>query len=145
MTRCIILCGVGGNNMAVANIKERFREATETGKAKVHELESEAQKIVQRLMEKGRDAQNLGKQRLDDLRAPFDRVKEADLFKRAKALREEVEARFEGGMDRVLEALGVVTRADIEKIEKRLSALSKKVADLHSAHKKARAAKARKA
>ena len=113
--------------------KEKLNKATETGRAKILQLEGEAQKLVRKVVERGRDAQEEGKKRLEELVGSnplLERVRDADLYQRVQSLRNDVEQRLEGGMDRLLDAFGVATQSEVEKISKRIDALSTKVGEL---------------
>jgi polyhydroxyalkanoate synthesis regulator phasin len=118
--------------------KERLKEARETGRAKILQLEDEAQKLVQRVVARGRDAQAEGKKRLEKLVAKselMERVRDADVYQRVQSLRSEVEDRLEGGMDRLLDAFGVATKGELEKLSKRLDGLSTKLGEISKIQK----------
>jgi polyhydroxyalkanoate synthesis regulator phasin len=119
-------------------LKQRIKEATETGRAKILKFEEEAQKLVKKVVEKGRDAQEEGLKRFEELvaKAPIiEKVREADLIKRVRALRSEVEERIEGGMEKLLDAFGVPSKEQLEKLTKRLDSLSTRVGELAKAQK----------
>ena len=129
-----------------AAIQEKLREARETGRAKVLQFEEEAQKLLNRIAEKGRDAQAEGRRRLEGFKAQsplkgaaplVDRVKDVDFWKRITALRTEVEERLDGGVDKRLLGFGVASRVELEKLQKRLEALSARVGELAKVQKKA--------
>jgi len=128
-------------------LRDRIKEATATGKAKILHIEAEAEKLVRRVVEKGRDAQAEGKKRLEDLmgKSPlFEKVRDGDLLRRVQTLRTEVEERLEGGMDRLLELFGVATAEELEKLTKRLDTLTSRVNELIKRQKAAKAAKGQK-
>jgi polyhydroxyalkanoate synthesis regulator phasin len=119
-------------------IKEKLKEARETGRAKFLQLEDEAQKLVRRVVARGRDAQVEGKKRLEELVGKnqiLERVRDAELVQRVHQLRSEVEERLEGGMDRLLDAFGVATKAEIEKLSKRIDGLSTRLGELSKLQK----------
>ena len=53
---------------ATTAIRDKLHQATETGRAKVAHFEHEAQKLVHKIVERGRDAQAVGLRRLEDLK-----------------------------------------------------------------------------
>jgi polyhydroxyalkanoate synthesis regulator phasin len=93
---------------------------------------------VKKVVEKGRDAQEEGLKRFEELvaKAPIiEKVREADLAKRVRVLRSEVEERIEGGMEKLLDALGVPSKEQVEKLAKRIDSLSTRVGELSKAQK----------
>lgn len=115
-------------------LKQRLKEATETGRAKILELENEAEKLVRKVVEKGREAQEEGRRRLELLKEPLvERVRDADLVKRVRHLREEVEDRLEGGMEKLLEAFGIASQEELGKLGKKVDALAGQVRELAKA------------
>jgi polyhydroxyalkanoate synthesis regulator phasin len=122
-------------------LRDRIKEATATGKAKILHIEAEAEKLVRRVVEKGRDAQAEGKKRLEDLmgKSPlFDKVRDADLLRRIQELRSDVEERLEGGMDRLLELFGVATAEKLDKLTRRMDTLTSRVNELMKRQKAAK-------
>jgi polyhydroxyalkanoate synthesis regulator phasin len=114
-------------------LRDRIKEATATGKAKVLQIEAEAEKLVRKVVEKGRDAQVEGRKRLEGFmgKSPLlEKVREGDLLRRVQELRKDVEQRLEGGMDRLLELFGVATAEELEKLTKRLDTLTSRVNEL---------------
>jgi len=126
-------------------IRSKLQQATETGRAKVQMFETEAQKLVQKLAQKGRDAQAEGLRRLETFKpvlaegvAPVvERVKTTvDVRGRVSALRDGFQGAIGGGVERVLGGFGIASRAELDKLQKRFESLSSRISELAKSQKK---------
>lgn len=133
--------------MKAHEFKERFKEVTENGKARILHFEEEARHLWDRWIERGREGQAETMKKIEEIigRAPLvEKVREAEMVHRVQEFRHQFEERFEVGMDKVFDAMGVATKHDIERLERRLRTLSGKVNKLKETKAKATKTAARK-
>jgi hypothetical protein len=110
--------------MATANIVEqgidRFQSA-------VDDVQNELQRLQKELRARRRKIEKEAEKRVKQLRED---IRDNELVKRADAIRKDLRRQVEQGVDGVLSAFQIASKSDVRKIDKKLSAISKRIREL---------------
>lgn len=117
------------------SIPEIVKERVESGRAKILLFEDEAKKFAKSLIEKGRASQAEGKKRFEEFSAI---VKDNGALKQASALRKELEEQFGARFEKLLEAFGLPSKEEVQKLSQKLDSLGKRVAEMGQRVRKSR-------
>lgn len=99
---------------------DRFNEA-------LRSLDDQVQELRDRFDDRRRQVEDELKKRRDQIES---QLKKNPLYKRVDQVRKDIEEQVERGRDQVFEVFGIATRADVEKIDRKLAVLSRKLNEL---------------
>ncbi len=121
----VVQAGEAGG--AAQKLPAFVREQIEDAQKRLVALETEAQRVLQNLVERGQKSRNEVEALLGRLQG-MEQVKEAKkLGKKATAARTEVQKRLNVLQARVIETVGVASGAQVKEINRELAKLSKKI------------------
>ncbi len=90
-------------------------------------LDDQVQELRDRFDDQRRKVEDEFRKRSDDIQS---RLRKTPFYKRARRVREEVEEQVERSRAQVYELIGLASRSELEKIDRKLNTLSRKLNEL---------------
>jgi chromosome segregation ATPase len=106
---------------------ERVQKRLRTRRRKLEKQLSANRKDIEKRIDSGR--KDIEK-RTKKLRTE---VRKSDTFKRLESIRKDAEKRYEDGVETVLKALQIASKSDVQRIDRKISQLNKKLKEMEKA------------
>ena len=115
----------------VDQIRQAVRRADREFKKIQKQVDTRRRHIAKQVTTRRRTIEKRAQKELERLQKQF---KSQPLVKRAEALRADAQARIERGVSTILTSLPIATRGEVERIDRKVSALGRKLKEMEKTH-----------
>lgn len=115
---------------AVDRIEKEFGSLQKQLRSQGRTLEKRIEKGRREIASRGRRIETRGRKQVKSLLSD---VRKTDAYKRARSLRKDAEKRLESGVESVLATLQIASKSDLQRIDRKLRKLNKKLDEIEKA------------